>query len=106
MVSLPAPAAKQDHGCRDQALSDSVLEQLRIRKIARVGLNVHVYAAVSDALLAFVAHYELPKGDTASIAMQEFLEERLGRSIPGIPRITPLPTTTGEVHDESGPATR
>lgn len=88
-------AAQNNHVGADQSPPDPVLEQLRSRKIARKGLNVHIYTAVSDVFMAFVEDYDLPKGDTVSMAMQEFLERR-GRTIPGVPRITPLPTPTSD----------
>jgi hypothetical protein len=93
--SVSALAAQHNHVGADQSPPDPVLEQLRSRKIARKGLNVHIYTAVGDAFMAFVEDYDLPKGDTVSMAMQEFLERR-GRTIPGVPRITPLPTPTGD----------
>lgn len=92
---VSAFAAQHNNVGAEQSPPDPVLEQLRSRKIARKGLNVHVYTAVSDAFMAFVEDYDLPKGDTVSMAMQEFLERR-GRTIPGVPRITPLPTPTGD----------
>lgn len=104
--SAPASAAHNNHrGPAEQPASDPVLEQLRSRKIARKGLNVHIYQAVSDAFMGFVDEYELPKGDTVSMAMQEFLERR-GRTVPGVPRITPLPTPPGDLHDPAGPEAR
>lgn len=100
--STPAVAAHNNHrGPAERPAADPVLEQLRSRKIARKGLNVHIYTAVSDAFMAFVDEYELPKGDTVSMAMQEFLERR-GRTVAGVPRITPLPAPPGDPHDPAG----
>jgi hypothetical protein len=74
----------------DTVAADPALEQLRSRKVRRTGLNVHVNSSVHKEFASFVDTYDLPKGDTVSLAIQEFLERR-GVVIPGVARVLPLP---------------
>lgn len=85
----PAPAGNQ---VADYVANDPALELLRNRKVKRTGLNVHINSHVSDSFAAFIDAYDLPKGDTTSLAIQEFLERR-GVQIPGVARVLPPPVT-------------
>ena len=87
---VTAVPAHRETAVSEMVSADPALEQLRSRKIPRKGINVHIYAGVHDSFMDFVDNYELPKGDTVSMAMQEFLERR-GMVIPGVPRLLPLP---------------
>lgn len=78
----------------DRVANDPVMERLRSKKIKRVGLNVHVDARVHQAFQAFVDEFDVPKGDLASTALQEFLERR-GVHIPGVTRLAPPPANDG-----------
>ncbi len=108
----PAPdlrAAPQPHSAAnpvaDMVAHDPALEQLRNRKVKRTGMNVHINTHVSNAFAAFIDEYDLPKGDAASLAIQEFLERR-GVNIPGVARALPPPMVAvpdmGEAHPSSG----
>lgn len=108
----PAPdlrAAPQPHSAAnpvaDMVAHDPALEQLRNRKVKRTGMNVHINTHVSNAFAAFIDEYDLPKGDAASLAIQEFLERR-GVNIPGVARALPPPMAAvpdmGEAHPSSG----
>lgn len=85
----PSPVGNQ---VADFVAHDPALEQLRNRKVKRTGMNVHINDNVHNAFAAFIDEYELPKGDTASLAIQEFLERR-GVTIPGVARALPPPVT-------------
>jgi hypothetical protein len=101
--SSSVSAVPEHHGAtvRDIVAADPALEQLRSRKIPRKGLNVHIYSAVHNSFMDFVESYDLPKGDTVSMAMQEFLERR-GVRVPGVPRVTQLPAALpADVGDEA-----
>jgi hypothetical protein len=87
----------------DLVAHDPALELLRNRKVKRTGLNVHINSHVSDAFAAFIDEYELPKGDTTSLAIQEFLERR-GVQIPGVARVLTPSMPTAPRRDD-GPAT-
>ncbi len=78
------------HQVSDLVAHDPALEQLRSRKVKRTGINVHINTNVHNAFAAFVDEYDLPKGDAASLAIQEFLERR-GVHIPGVARALPPP---------------
>lgn len=69
---------------------DPALERLRRRKAQRKAMNVHVEGAVLDAFSAFVDAEDFPKGETVSLALQEFLERR-GIMIPGLAPVLPAP---------------
>jgi hypothetical protein len=103
--SVSAVPQHSEASVRDIVAADPALEQLRSRKIPRKGLNVHIYTAVHNSFMDFVETYDLPKGDTVSMAMQEFLERR-GVRVPGVPRVTPLsaalPADTGGEADDAG----
>ncbi|RFZ10385.1 hypothetical protein DSM43518_02299 [Mycobacterium marinum] len=86
-AAQPGPAANP---VADYVAHDPALELLRNRKVKRTGLNVHINSHVSDAFAAFIDSYDLPKGDTVSLALQEFLERR-GVQIPGVARVSAPP---------------
>ncbi len=86
----------------DLVAHDPALEQLRNRKVKRTGMNVHINTHVSNAFAAFIDEYDLPKGDAASLAIQEFLERR-GVNIPGVVRALPLPVTAVPDMDDAHP---
>ncbi|MEU0497944.1 hypothetical protein [Mycobacterium sp. NPDC006124] len=85
-----ASPAAAGHQVADLVAHDPALEQLRSRKVKRTGINVHINTNVHNAFAAFVDEYDLPKGDAASLAIQEFLERR-GVHIPGVARALPPP---------------
>jgi len=87
-----APPAAAGNQVADFVAHDPALEQLRSRKVKRTGINVHINTNVHNAFAAFIDEYELPKGDAASLAIQEFLERR-GVQIPGVARALPPPVT-------------
>ena len=87
-----APPAATGNQVADFVAHDPALEQLRSRKVKRTGINVHINTNVHNAFAAFIDEYELPKGDAASLAIQEFLERR-GVQIPGVARALPPPVT-------------
>ncbi len=66
--------------------------QLRSPHVKPPRINVHINTNVHNAFAAFIDEYELPKGDAASLAIQEFLERR-GVQIPGVARALPPPVT-------------
>jgi hypothetical protein len=93
----PNPVSNQ---VADFVAHDPALEQLRSRKVKRTGINVHINTNVHNAFAAFIDEYELPKGDAASLAIQEFLERR-GVQIPGVARALPPPVAAvPDVTDE------
>lgn len=87
--AAPQPSAAANP-VADFVAHDPALEQLRSRKVKRTGMNVHINSHVSNAFAAFIDEYDLPKGDAASLAIQEFLERR-GVHIPGVARALPFP---------------
>jgi hypothetical protein len=89
--AAPQPSAAANP-VADFVAHDPALEQLRSRKVKRTGMNVHINTNVSNAFAAFIDEYDLPKGDAASLAIQEFLERR-GVHIPGVARALPPPVT-------------
>jgi len=94
-TAAPAPTTQPNSSVNpvaDFVAHDPALEQLRSRKVRRTGINVHINTNVSNAFTAFIDEYDLPKGDTASLAIQEFLERR-GVHIPGVARALPPPVT-------------
>lgn len=88
---------------RDLVAADPALELLRAKKTKRTGINVHILEAVNNSFMQFVNEFELPKGDTVSMAMQEFLERR-GVTIPGVPRLIAEPEEETYDEDDTGDA--
>ena len=105
--AVPTQAPSQSHSAAnpvaDFVAHDPALEQLRSRKVKRTGINVHINTHVSQAFAAFIDEYDLPKGDAASLAIQEFLERR-GVNIPGVARALPLPVAAVPDMSEGHPS--
>lgn len=89
-ASAPAPTTNVSSHVADMVAHDPALAQLLSRKVKRTGLNVHINTMVHNAFSAFIDEFGLPKGDAASLALQEFLERR-GVLIPGVARVLPQP---------------
>jgi hypothetical protein len=97
----PGPAAA--NLVADLVAHDPALQLLRHRKVKRTALNVHINSYVAEAFAAFIDEQDLPKGDTTSLAIQQFLE-RCGVQIPGVARSLP-PALSAVPSEGDGPAT-